>query len=55
MTAQIPVEVALLVSGLMACTYWIGRISEQERTARRTRNRIAYRYRNNQPTNQIGE
>jgi hypothetical protein len=51
-TAQIPLDVAALVSFLMACTYWAGRISEREKTARRTRNRIAARY---QPTNQIGE
>jgi hypothetical protein len=44
MTAHIPVEVALLVSGLMACSYWAGRISEREKTARKTRNRIAARY-----------
>jgi hypothetical protein len=55
MTVQIPLDVALLVSALMACTYWCGRISERERAARRDRNRIAYRYRNDQPTNQIGE
>jgi hypothetical protein len=44
-TAHIPVEVALLVSGLMACTYWIGRISERERAARRARIATATRYR----------
>jgi hypothetical protein len=46
MTAHIPVEVAMLVSLLMACSFWIGRISERERAARRARIATAARYRN---------
>jgi hypothetical protein len=45
MTAQIPLEVAALVSFLMACTYQAGRISEREKAARRTRTATATRYR----------
>lgn len=45
MTAHIPVDVALLVSFLMACTYHAGRISEREKAARRTRTATATRYR----------
>jgi hypothetical protein len=53
MTAHIPLDVALLVSLLMACTFWIGRISEREKAARRARTATATRYRN-QPNNQKG-
>jgi hypothetical protein len=53
MTAHIPLDVALLVSLLMACTYWAGRISERERAARRARTATATRYRNQ--TNNTGE
>lgn len=49
MTAQIPLELVALVSFLMACTYWAGRISERERAARRTATATATRYRSTQP------
>ena len=45
MTANIPVDVALLVSLLMACSFWAGKISERERAARRARIATATRYR----------
>jgi hypothetical protein len=51
MTAHIPVEVVLLVSALMACTFWMGRISERERAARRARIATAARYRTTNQTN----
>jgi hypothetical protein len=45
MTAQIPLEVAALVSFLMACTYYSGKIVERQKAARRTRTATATRYR----------
>jgi len=51
MTAHVPLDAVLLVSLLMACTFWAGRISERERAARRARIATATRYRT-QPNNQ---